>query len=93
MAPSSQELEPPQIPGRFITVANVQDIEQHIRSNEKNGKQFLTKYELDVRERPHVIRELALMGISAIQLTPSVEAVCKKAVEDLIGLVPMEPAP
>ncbi len=76
-----------------FTVANVQDIEQHIRSNEKNGKQFLTKYELDVRERPHVIRELALMGISAIQLTPSVEAVCKKAVEDLIGLVPMEPAP
>lgn len=30
------------------------------------------------------------MGISAIQLMPSVEAVCKKALEDLIGLVPIE---
>jgi hypothetical protein len=30
------------------------------------------------------------MGISAVQLVPSIESVCKKAVEDLIGLVPME---
>ena len=73
-----------------FTVTNVQDVERHIRLNETDGKQFLTKYELDVRERPRVIRELALMGVSAVQLMPSVEAVCKKAVEDLIGLVPME---
>jgi FRG domain len=74
-----------------FTVTNIQDVESHIRLNEKEGKQFLTKYELDVRERPRAIRELALMGVSAVQLMPSVEAVCKKAVEDLIGLVPMEP--
>lgn len=36
------------------------------------------------------MRELSLMGISAIQLMPSVEAVCKKALEDLIGLHPVE---
>jgi hypothetical protein len=30
------------------------------------------------------------MGISAIQLMPSIESVCKKAVEDLIGLNPIE---
>ncbi|MDP2135449.1 MAG: FRG domain-containing protein [Sulfuritalea sp.] len=74
-----------------FTVTNIVDIEEHIRLNETKERQFLTKYELDVRERPRVIRELSLMGISAIQLMPSVEAVCKKALEDLIGLVPMEP--
>jgi FRG domain len=74
-----------------FTVTNVEDVEQHIRLNEKEGKEFLTKYQIDVRERPRVIRELSLMGVTAVQIAPSVEAVCKKAVEDLIGLVPMEP--
>jgi hypothetical protein len=74
-----------------FTVTNVLDVEQHIRLNEAEESKFLTKYELAVTERPRVIRELSLMGISAIQLMPSVEAVCKKAVEDLIGLVPLEP--
>lgn len=73
-----------------FTVTNVLDVEEHIRLNESAERSFLTKYELDVRERPRVIRELSLMGISAIQLMPSVEAVCKKALEDLIGLVPIE---
>lgn len=73
-----------------FTVTNVVDIEEHIHLNEATDRHFLTKYELDVRERPRVIRELSLMGISAIQLMPSVEAVCKKALEDLIGLVPVE---
>lgn len=73
-----------------FTVTNVKDIEEHIRLNESDTRKFLTKYELDVRERPRVMRELSLMGISAIQLMPSVEAVCKKAVEDLIGLHPVE---
>jgi len=72
-----------------FTITNVKDIEEHIRLNERDGLKFLTKYELDVRERPKVMRELSLMGISAIQLMPSVEAVCKKAIEDLIGLNPM----
>ena len=75
-----------------FTVTNVLDVEEHIHLNERNDKKFLTKYEFDVRERPRVIRELSLMGVSAVQLMPSVEAVCKKAVEDLIGLVSMEPA-
>jgi hypothetical protein len=74
----------------LFTWSNVVDIEEHIRLNEKNGTSFLQKYEFDVRERPKVMRELSLMGISAIQLLPSVEAVCKKALEDLIGLHPLE---
>lgn len=75
-----------------FTVTNIPDVAEHIRLNEIGRRQFLTKYEFDVRERPKVIRELSLMGISAIQLMPSVEAVCKKALEDLIGLVPVEPS-
>lgn len=73
-----------------FTVTNILDIEEHIHLNESEERKFLIKYTLDVRERPKVIRELSLMGISAIQLMPSVEAVCKKALEDLIGLVPIE---
>lgn len=72
-----------------FTFTNIVDIEEHICLNETDERKFLTKYELDVRERPKIMRELSLMGISAIQLTPSVEAVCKKAVEDLIGLNPI----
>ena len=64
---------------------------QHIALNETNERKFLTKYELDVQERQKVMRELSLMGVTAIQLMPSVEAVCKKALEDLIGLHPIEP--
>ena len=40
-------------------------------------------------ERPKAITELALMGISAVQLMPSVESVCKKALNDLIGMHPV----
>lgn len=73
-----------------FTWSNVPDIEGHIRHNETDEVTFLRKYELKVSERPRVMRELDLMGISAIQLMPSVEAVCKKALEDLIGLNPIE---
>jgi hypothetical protein len=72
-----------------FTVTNVPDIEEHIKLNETDKKKFLLKYEFDIRERPKIMRELSLMGISAVQLMPSVEAVCKKALEDLIGLVPI----
>lgn len=72
-----------------FTWSNIKDIESHIRLNERDDRVFLTKYLLPTSERPRVMRELSLMGISAIQLMPSVEAVCKKALEDLIGLHPV----
>jgi hypothetical protein len=74
-----------------FTWANVSDVEEHIRLNETADEIYLRKYELKVTERPRVMRELDLMGISAVQLMPSVEAVCKKALEDLIGNHPLEP--
>lgn len=72
-----------------FTFSNVIDVEKHIRSHEGTQNEFLTKYDLSVLERPKVIAELSLMGISAVQLTPSVESVCKKALNDLIGLQPV----
>ncbi len=69
--------------------SNVDNIENHIKQCEENPEQYLTKYTIDVRERPRVIKELSLMGVSAIQLAPSIESVCKKAIEDQIGLIPM----
>ncbi len=74
-----------------FTWSNVPDIEIHIRLNETDGRKFLDKFTLATTERPRVMRELSLMGISAIQLMPSVESVCKKALEDFIGLTPIEP--
>jgi hypothetical protein len=73
-----------------FTFSNVNNIEEHIKLNETDTNKFLTKYELDIQERPRIMKELSLMGITAIQLMPSVESVCKKAIEDIIGLVPLE---
>lgn len=73
-----------------FTFSNVRDIEQHIKIHEGHVKEtYLHKYTLKVSERPRVISELALMGISAVQLMPCVESVCKKALNDLIGLHPV----
>jgi hypothetical protein len=75
-----------------FTWSNVVDIEAHIRANEDTGTRYLTKYEIAAAERPDVMRELSLMGISAVQLMPSVEAVCKKAFEDMVARH-LEPTP
>ena len=75
--------------GLFL-YANISDIEAHIRGHEEFEGQYLLKYTIDVEERPRVIKELSLMGISAVQLSPSIESVCKKALEDVIGLIPMK---
>jgi hypothetical protein len=72
-----------------FTWSNIRDIGAHILLNETEGRTFLKKYELAVTERPRIMKELSLMGISAIQLTPCVESVCKKALEDFIGLIPI----
>jgi hypothetical protein len=72
----------------IFTFGTVVDVEEHIQLNEKDGMQFLVKYEIPSTERAHIIRELTLMGITAIQLMPSTESVCKKAYEDLVTRIP-----
>ena len=75
--------------GLFL-YSNISDIDAYIRSHEEFHGQYLCKYVIDVFERPVVIKELSLMGVSAVQLNPSIESVCKKALEDIIGLIPMK---
>jgi len=72
-----------------FTFSNARDIEEHILAHETDEDKYLTKYCFSVEEKPKIIKELSLMGISAVQLMPSVESVCKKALNDLIGLQPV----
>jgi len=67
---------------------NLEDIESHIRHNEKHNK-YLYKYKLSCRERPQIMRELRLMNITRMQLFPSLESVCKKVATDISLLFPM----
>jgi hypothetical protein len=62
---------------------NCSDPEKHILDFEKFKGEYLNKYNLPVSERPKIMRDLALMGITAVQLTPSLESVCKKEFENL----------
>ncbi len=72
---------------------NTQDPEAHIRINEKNGMHFLTKYTISVKERPVIMRDLELMGVTAIQLSPGIESVCKKAFESIKTRLTVGPSP
>ena len=74
---------------------NQPNVEDHILHNEKQKGQFLHKYEISVKERVNVFKDLKAMNISALQLAPSIESVCKKAFEDIcvnlpVGLTPRE---
>lgn len=74
---------------------NTVDIQAHIEANEKTTGQFLTKYEISVKEKPVIFRELNAMNINAMMLAPSIESVCKKVWDYLcthmeMGLTPSE---
>ena len=80
--------------GTFI-FTNQTNIEGHIQHNGKYPGQFLQKYEISVKERSKVFKELNAMNITAMQLAPSMESVCKKAYEEVctgfeVGLSPNE---
>ncbi|MCK5479069.1 MAG: FRG domain-containing protein [Methylococcales bacterium] len=80
--------------GTFL-FTNQGNIERHILHNEKQEGQFLQKYEISVKERGKVFKELNAMNITAMQLVPSMESVCKMAFEKIctnlqMGLSPNE---
>lgn len=80
--------------GTFL-FTNLANVEHHILHNEKHEGQFLRKYEISVKERAKVFKELNAMNITAMQLAPSMESVCKKSYEELctnlqMGLSPSE---
>jgi len=74
--------------GTFL-FTNRTDVEGHICHNEKHKGQFLNKYEISVKERAKVFKDLNAMNITALQLAPSIESVCKKAYEELCTTLQM----
>jgi hypothetical protein len=60
----------------------VDDIESYLADIEKRlGKMFLEVFDLPWRERPRVMRELALMGITAGSLFPGLDGACEELKE------------
>jgi hypothetical protein len=61
------------------TVANVDDIEEFVAFNEKNNKKtYLEVIDLPMSERPQIIQELSLMGITAGSMFPGLDGACEQ---------------
>jgi FRG domain len=61
------------------TVANVDDIEGFVAFNEKNNKKtYLEVIDLPMSERPQIIQELSLMGITAGSMFPGLDGACEQ---------------
>ena len=71
------------IPQQAISiVSNVDDIESHVQSVEQiRSKNYLEVFDLSVSEREHVMKELALMGITASALFPGLDGACESLKE------------
>jgi hypothetical protein len=74
---------PRAIPQQAISiVSNVDDIESHIQSVELiRSKKYIEVFDLSVGEREHVMKELALMGITAGALFPGLDGACESLKE------------
>jgi hypothetical protein len=79
-----------------FTLTNVDDMEQYILLvQEHHNKTFLYNEELSVKEKPHVMRELNLMGINEMTLFPGLGGICRSLKSqffspDTVGLTPKE---
>lgn len=61
------------------TVANVNDIEGFIAFNERNNsKTYLEVIDLPLSERPQIMQELNLMGITAGAMFPGLDGACEQ---------------
>jgi hypothetical protein len=71
------------IPQQSISIAsNVDDIETHIENVERvRGKKYLEVFDLSVTARERVMKELALMGITAGSLFPRLDGACESLKE------------
>jgi FRG domain len=74
---------PRAVPQQAIsTVSNVDDIEAYIESVEsREGHKYIEAFDLPTSERDIVMRELALMGITAGSLFPGLDGVCESLKE------------
>jgi hypothetical protein len=63
------------------TVTNIDDIETYIKSNEQGGDPLLQIIDLEASDRPNVMHELAVMGITAGSLFPGLDGACEELKE------------
>jgi hypothetical protein len=60
------------------TVTNVADVEAFVREREReDDKTYLTVCDLPANEKPRIMRELELMGITYGSLFPGLDGVCR----------------
>jgi hypothetical protein len=75
------------IPQQSISsLTNIDDIETYIRSAETPDQQYLRIIDLPVRERPLVMQELSVMGITAGSLFPGLDGACEELRERFFQL-------
>lgn len=64
------------------TVSNVDDMETHIDIvAQQHGKKYLEVFDLAASDREHIMKELALMGITAGALFPGLDGACESLKE------------
>jgi hypothetical protein len=63
------------------SITNIDDIESYISSKETSERRYLHMIDLPMSERPHVIRELSVMGITAGSLFPGLDGECEELKE------------
>ncbi len=71
------------IPQQSISVvSNVDDIESHIESVESNhGQKYLEVFDFPASGREYIMKELALMGVTAGTLFPGLDGACESLKE------------
>jgi hypothetical protein len=71
----------------LLTISNVDDIEGYIDEQEQlYGKTFIKVIDLVGSERPQVMSELRMMGITAGSLFPGLDGACEQLREQLFDL-------
>ena len=69
------------------TVTNVDDIDSYIEDWEKRvGKSYLKIIDLPVEDRPHIAKELSIMGITPGALFPGLDGACQELKERFFDL-------
>jgi len=75
MAIDNERLVPQQ---SISSLTNIEDIETYISSHESSDVKYLRAIDLQVSERPRVMRELSVMGITAGSLFPGLDGACEE---------------
>lgn len=63
------------------SVSSIDDIESYIRLAESDKQKYLYIIDLPLKERPLVMRELSMMGITAGSLFPGLDGACEELKE------------